>query len=101
MRRMANFRHGLAAKLRGTVMTSISAWSGCVESSTPDRSESTARKSTRLNSSHVSISYAVFCLKKKTEARHGDAREGQRYKLQHLMATQRDHQPKRHGHVEQ
>src|SRR5438067_6645084 len=25
------------------------------------------RKSTRLNSSHVSISYAVFCLKKKNE----------------------------------
>src|SRR5699024_2855676 len=25
------------------------------------------RKSTRLNSSHVSISYAVFCLKNKTE----------------------------------
>src|SRR5699024_8403939 len=25
------------------------------------------RKSTRLNSSHVSISYAVFCLKKKTK----------------------------------
>src|SRR5699024_11672626 len=25
------------------------------------------RKSTRLNSSHVSISYAVFCLKKKDE----------------------------------
>src|SRR5204862_7853476 len=27
------------------------------------------RKSTRLNSSHVEISYAVFCLKKKTNAR--------------------------------
>src|SRR3989442_4402603 len=27
------------------------------------------RKSTRLNSSHVRISYAVFCLKKKTIAR--------------------------------
>src|SRR5699024_2093436 len=27
------------------------------------------RKSTRLNSSHVSISYAVFCLKKKNDAR--------------------------------
>src|SRR5438309_9280425 len=27
------------------------------------------RKSTRLNSSHSSISYAVFCLKKKTQAR--------------------------------
>src|SRR5207249_9287039 len=26
------------------------------------------RKSTRLNSSHVSISYAVFCLKKRTTA---------------------------------
>src|SRR5699024_2487530 len=28
------------------------------------------RKSTRLNSSHVSISYAVFCLKKKRELRN-------------------------------
>src|SRR5690606_42047736 len=28
-------------------------------------SSSTDRKSTRLNSSHVKISYAVFCLKKK------------------------------------
>src|SRR5438874_227896 len=27
------------------------------------------RKSTRLNSSHVEISYAVFCLKKKTRSR--------------------------------
>src|SRR5690606_42010843 len=27
------------------------------------------RKSTRLNSSHVKISYAVFCLKKKTHTR--------------------------------
>src|SRR5207249_7435140 len=28
------------------------------------------RKSTRLNSSHVSISYAVFCLKKKKNKRY-------------------------------
>src|SRR5690349_1799428 len=28
------------------------------------------RKSTRLNSSHVEISYAVFCLKKKNYLRH-------------------------------
>src|SRR6266508_3454071 len=27
------------------------------------------RKSTRLNSSHVAISYAVFCLKKKNDVR--------------------------------
>src|SRR5690625_6734136 len=29
--------------------------------------DNTDRKSTRLNSSHVAISYAVFCLKKKKE----------------------------------
>src|SRR5437660_3651659 len=28
------------------------------------------RKSTRLNSSHVAISYAVFCLKKKKQISH-------------------------------
>src|SRR5699024_11771785 len=31
-----------------------------------DRQHGLDRKSTRLNSSHVSISYAVFCLKKKS-----------------------------------
>src|SRR5688572_31036596 len=31
------------------------------------------RKSTRLNSSHSQISYAVFCLKKKKSTRHGSA----------------------------
>src|SRR3989442_3044673 len=35
-------------------------WPGCRHSCT-----SSDRKSTRLNSSHVRISYAVFCLKKK------------------------------------
>src|SRR2546426_5272744 len=30
------------------------------------------RKSTRLNSSHLVISYAVFCLKKKTTANDAD-----------------------------
>src|SRR5690606_41708465 len=32
------------------------------------------RKSTRLNSSHVKISYAVFCLKKKKKDKHSEAR---------------------------
>src|SRR5690606_39986861 len=36
-------------------------WSGT------DPCNGTDRKSTRLNSSHVKISYAVFCLKKKNE----------------------------------
>src|SRR5256885_9321044 len=31
-----------------------------------ERADGTDRKSTRLNSSHLVISYAVFCLKKKT-----------------------------------
>src|SRR5699024_11945990 len=33
------------------------------------------RKSTRLNSSHVSISYAVFCLKKKNTSHPQSKRE--------------------------
>src|SRR5699024_12768091 len=33
----------------------------------------TDRKSTRLNSSHVSISYAVFCLKKKTKKKQQES----------------------------
>src|SRR5690606_5569727 len=32
------------------------------------------RKSTRLNSSHVKISYAVFCLKKKSQPQSTDSR---------------------------
>src|SRR5436309_14290352 len=35
-----------------------------------DRSRRSDRKSTRLNSSHVKISYAVFCLKKKNRDQH-------------------------------
>src|SRR5436309_11627604 len=38
----------------------------------PQRLRPLDRKSTRLNSSHVKISYAVFCLKKKKH--EGDAR---------------------------
>src|SRR5690349_23793831 len=39
------------------------------------------RKSTRLNSSHVEISYAVFCLKKKI---NGHKQLGQRDELQRV-----------------
>src|SRR5579871_6329077 len=37
----------------------------CTRDRPPLKSDSGDRKSTRLNSSHVEISYAVFCLKKK------------------------------------
>src|SRR5699024_4117996 len=39
-------------------------------SSDPAAYRNSDRKSTRLNSSHVSISYAVFCLKKKRQRQH-------------------------------
>src|SRR3712207_7128839 len=39
----------------------------------PLEASHTDRKSTRLNSSHANISYAVFCLKKKTTLHHSHA----------------------------
>src|SRR3989454_6233096 len=48
--------HGLPAALKPAMLVIM----------TPDR------KSTRLNSSHLVISYAVFCLKKKKERRSSD-----------------------------
>src|SRR5690349_22980987 len=47
------------------------------------------RKSTRLNSSHVEISYAVFCLKKKITTPH-------RSRAEHIPCTP----PQRRGRVE-
>src|SRR6266498_4452810 len=41
----------------------------CSSPRSPRRGSRRDRKSTRLNSSHVRISYAVFCLKKKKELR--------------------------------
>src|SRR3712207_7202059 len=47
-------------------------WVSCNIFSTQDHAAAAVvvgdRKSTRLNSSHANISYAVFCLKKKNEA---------------------------------
>src|SRR3712207_8974607 len=37
---------------------------------TPSARQGIDRKSTRLNSSHANISYAVFCLKKKKKDEH-------------------------------
>src|SRR5690606_42017106 len=45
------------------VSTAVALVLGLVPGATPKKPD---RKSTRLNSSHVKISYAVFCLKKKT-----------------------------------
>src|SRR5262245_63691484 len=51
------------------------------------------RKSTRLNSSHLGISYAVFCLKKKKRSRTEDARYVHR-KEQKVTAHIRTRVPK-------
>src|SRR5699024_12080310 len=48
---------------RYQVISIIIAFAGAIFIIKPSMSRD--RKSTRLNSSHVSISYAVFCLKKK------------------------------------
>src|SRR5207249_9579080 len=46
-----------------------------------DEYDKGVRKSTRLNSSHVSISYAVFCLKKKKHSRRRNRLPSQRLRL--------------------
>src|SRR5438067_12323955 len=45
---------------------------GCVKTVRTAEPDSPDRKSTRLNSSHVSISYAVFCLKKKNTMKNNN-----------------------------
>src|SRR5574340_1407829 len=47
------------------------------------------RKSTRLNSSHQKISYAVFCLKKKKEENNDVAPRHQRSPQQNRQTSQR------------
>src|SRR5437660_4229425 len=48
------------------------------------------RKSTRLNSSHVAISYAVFCLKKKIDG-GGARRQHATYRRERLALSPAEH----------
>src|SRR5688572_31369451 len=41
------------------------------------------RKSTRLNSSHSQISYAVFCLKKKKKKKHKQSKRYTKHTIKH------------------
>src|SRR5438045_6709352 len=43
------------------------------------------RKSTRLNSSHLGISYAVFCLKKKKQKKHNTERKVEHQNTEHMQ----------------
>src|SRR5438105_11644436 len=71
-----------------------SSCSGRILSIIPRRSKNVDRKSTRLNSSHEWISYAVFCLKKKKKTKlHKTSLESARQsdeKLVHTHACDRD-----------
>src|SRR5438105_10853556 len=53
------------------------------------RGTSTDRKSTRLNSSHEWISYAVFCLKKKKKKKHKNTHKTstQQKTIKHTLIT--------------
>src|SRR5437667_3490830 len=56
------------------------------------------RKSTRLNSSHITISYAVFCLKKKkktTNKKTTGCKKDQRTRT--VQATRQNHKNKAHN----
>src|SRR3712207_7474266 len=72
--RSATYGHGRAVVTATAMQTEMGRIAGMLKATpqeaTPpqqelDRVGWTDRKSTRLNSSHANISYAVFCLKKK------------------------------------
>src|SRR5258708_27222445 len=61
--------------LRAAVREAISRTGGTVTAAGVILAGTLDRKSTRLNSSHQIISYAVFCLKKKNIHMHTDAND--------------------------
>src|SRR5438034_7202060 len=60
----------------------------------PGGSFGTDRKSTRLNSSHTVISYAVFCLKKKKKQKHN-------HQTSHWKNINKDKTQKNKHHTQQ
>src|SRR5260221_6961450 len=67
-RSRAGRRTGCGRRAARPTPTEVARVPGCARrSSTRASSDRTDRKSTRLNSSHTVISYAVFCLKKKKQ----------------------------------
>src|SRR5690242_21292019 len=56
---------GFIGELVGVVPGGAQGFDDRVDTVKPTDTRGKDRKSTRLNSSHMSISYAVFCLKKK------------------------------------
>src|SRR5256885_5405858 len=75
---ISGIRHELSSELEILLKASVSNSTDLVKKLdeggfdvlVSDYSMPTDRKSTRLNSSHLVISYAVFCLKKKNRTTH-------------------------------
>src|SRR5262245_63076472 len=60
---------------------------------TPTRSSTTRdRKSTRLNSSHLGISYAVFCLKKKKKKHTDNKQKARQQQVIHATRIENHYQ---------
>src|SRR5258707_7754692 len=60
----------------------------------PDVMQQADRKSTRLNSSHANISYAVFCLKKKEHTSDIQSRQYLANRLQRPYSEDHPHLPR-------
>src|SRR5947209_13129800 len=58
------------------------------------------RKSTRLNSSHANISYAVFCFKKKNQQQHRPAQYQQPHYTSHYHHDERANTAASPSHAE-
>src|SRR5690606_39866106 len=71
---MIGFQFQIKAEYRNYIVGSGNYGYSCSMEFTDDLHGFEDRKSTRLNSSHVKISYAVFCLKKKTDTTHSTYR---------------------------
>src|SRR5256885_4867743 len=63
------------------VVASLVALAGCYHATIDTGLTPSDRKSTRLNSSHLVISYAVFCLKKKKKNKHQACQQHRRMSL--------------------
>src|SRR5690349_23423731 len=61
----------------------------------PDQRRRRDRKSTRLNSSHVEISYAVFCLKKKKKKKKKTHYETEQTQKKEQLRNKREEEEQR------
>src|SRR3712207_8687470 len=73
----ARSKHSIPARQRLPSIGHRSATAGRADSD-PHAED---RKSTRLNSSHANISYAVFCLKKKKKNQRQPVKQGQHHRF--------------------